>query len=265
MVDNAGVNRAVAFNIAVMNEPRSTTGTLSAAPEGWMLLHHATEVDDPGALFDRFGLKPDGARLTIGGTGIDWAAGAEALAVARAVADGNGHLFGIASAPDLSAGHILAFRVSDRQRAAGVQPVLRLCTAVGLVAAAIGADSIGWLPANLWSSAPMFGEAIVATERQGLPPIMHLVAFAAVNDVIETHGLAWFCGHELRLTAPSAYPEREALRRAARLAIDAFMHDGLAGPMTVAGIDKGEQLVIGPRVDSGSAPIVPVELRPPPD
>ena len=229
-----------------------------------MLLHHATKVDDPAALFDRLGLKPDGARLTVGGTGIEWAAGAEALAAAGPLAGGNGHLLGIASAPDLSAGHTLAFRVADRQRAAGVQPVLRLCTAVGLVAAAIGADSIGWLPANLWSSASLFGEAVVATERQGLPPIMHLVAFEASDAVIETHGLAWFCGHELRLTAPSAYPEREALRRAARLAIDAFMHDGLAGPMTVAGIDKGEQLVIGPRVDNGSVSYVPVELRPPP-
>jgi hypothetical protein len=232
--------------------------------DGWILLHHATEIDGPVAFFDRLGLKPGGARLTIGGAGIEWAAGAEALAAAGSLANGSGHLLGIASPPDLSTGHILAFRVADRQRAAGVQPVLRLCTAVGLVAAATGAASVGWLPANLWSSASMFGEAVVATERQGLPPIMHLVAFDVGPTNITTHGLTWFCGHELRLTAPSGYPEREALRRAARLAIDAFMHDGLAGPMTVAGIDKGEQLVIGPRVDNRSAPIVPVELRPPP-
>lgn len=265
MVDNAGVGRVVAASISPMSEPRSTTGTISAAPEGWMLLHHTDAVDAPlDQLFDRLGLKPDGSRLTIGGTRIEWAAGAQALAVAEPLAGGNGHLLGIASAPDLSAGHALAFRVSDRQRAAGVQPVLRLCTVVGLIASAIEADSIGWLPANLWSSASMFGDAIVATERQGQPPIMHLVAFAAANDVIATHGLAWFCGHELRLTAPSGYPEREALRRAARLAIDAFMHDGLAGPMTVAGMEKGEVLVIGQRVDDEPAPIVPVELRPPP-
>lgn len=238
----------------------------AAAPpiDGWMLLHHATQIDDHAALLDRLGLKPDGARLTIGGTGIDWAAGAEALAAAGSLAIGSGHMLGIASAPDLSAGQTLAFRVADRQRAAGVQPVLRLCTAVGLIAAAIESDSVGWLPAKLWSSAALFDEAVVATERQGLPPIMHLVAFEAAATTITTHGLAWFCGHELRLTAPSGYPEREALRRAARLAIDALMHDGLAGPMTVAGIDKGEVLAIGRRVDDRPGPTVPVEVRPPP-
>lgn len=232
--------------------------------DGWMLLHHATVVDDLAVLFDRLGLKPDGPRLTIGGTSIEWTAGEQARAVAGPMAGGGGHLFGIATAPDLSIGHTLAFRVADRQRAAGVQPVLRLCTAAGLVSSALDANSVGWTAANLWSSAALFGEAVVAVERQGLPPIMHLVAFAAAAGVIETHGLAWFCGHELRLTAPSGYPEREALRRAARLAIDAFMHDGLAGAVTVAGIDKGEQLVIGQCVDNEPVPVVPIELRPPP-
>lgn len=234
--------------------------------EGWMLLHLPTAQAGPLIeLLDRLGLQPAGdGRMRFGGIDIDWCEGDAAQRVAGAWAGEGGHLFGIAQPPSSGSGELLAFRVSDQQRAAGVQRLLRLCTVVGLVAAAIEADSVGWLPANLWSSASMFGEAIVATERQGLPPIMHLVAFEATTTTIATRGLAWFCGHELRLTAPSGYPEREALRRAARLAIDAFMHDGLAGPMTVAGIDKGEQLVIGPRVDNGSAPIVPVELRPPP-
>ncbi len=237
----------------------------AAAPpiDGWMLLHHAAAFDDPAALFDRFGLAPGGDRLTIGGTSIQWAAGAGAIAVAGPLACGDVRLLGIASAPDLSAGHALAFRLAVGESVTA-KSILRLCTAVGLICSALEADAIGWVPANLWSSASMFGEAIVATERQGLPPIMHLVAFDAADGVIETRGLAWFCGHELRLTAPSGYPEREALRRAARLAIDAFKHDGLAGPMTVEGIDKGEQLVIGQRVDTEHVPTVPVELRPPP-
>lgn len=237
--------------------------TTAPIVDGWMLLRHATLLDDAAALFDRLGLAPDNDRLTIGGTAVEWMAGAGATAVAGALANGTGSLFGIASAPDLSAGHTLAFRLAASESITA-KSILRLCTAVGLVSSALDADTIGWLPANLWSSASMFGDAVAATERQGVPPIMHLVAFTAADAVVATHGLGWFCGHELRLTAPSGYPEREALRRAARLAIDAFMHDGLAGPMTVAGIDKGEVLMIGQRVDDPHVPYVPVELRPPP-
>ena len=236
----------------------------TAAPPnpGWIVLHYATAVADPAALLDRLGLAPDGDRLTIGGTSVEWVEGAAAIAVAGPLASGDAHVFGIASAPHLSAGHMLAFRLAADE-AVTAKSILRLCTATGLVSSALDADSIGWVPANLWSSASMFADAVAATERQGLPPIMHLVAFDAADGVIETHGLACFCGHELRLTAPSGYPEREVLRRAARLAIDAFMHDGLAGPMTVAGIDEGELLVIGRRVDAEPASTVSVELRPP--
>ena len=109
--------------------------------DGWMLLHVATAVDDPAALLDRFGLAPDGNRLTIGGTSIEWADGARAIAVAGPLASDDVRLLGIASAPDLSAGHVLAVRLADDDGVTA-KSILRLCTAVGLVSSALDADTI---------------------------------------------------------------------------------------------------------------------------
>ncbi len=234
---------------------------------GWMLLHApAAAVDGLPPMaewLDTLGLKPDDAgQLRFGSHAFDWVEGAAAMMLLDDMQIAPARPVGLASAPDTGVG--LAFGVrcagDDEGDMEGIQ---RLSALIGLIASTVPGAAIGWLPARLWSSATLFANAVIASERQGLPPVMHLIGFDVAEGAetsVATDGLAWFCGHELRLTAPSRIPAREMIRRAARLAVDALVNHGLAGPMTVDGIEQGERLIIGGQADG----VVPVELRPPP-
>lgn len=233
---------------------------------GWMLLHAPAPPDGLASseLLDRLGLRPVADELAFAGQAFRYLDGSAALDVANALMAHPPRLIGIAQPPALAQGRTLAFRAADPDAAGMPQTMQALCALTALVAATLPDAVIGWTPARLWSSAALFSDAVVALERQGLPPVMHLVGFDAdtkAKTCVATDGLTWFCDHELRLTAPSGYPAREAIRRAARLAVDAMVHHGLAEAMTIDGIERGETLVIG-RMAGGS---VPVELRPPPD
>ncbi len=233
-----------------------------------MLLHApaaATErLPELAEWFDTLGLdRADAGHVHFGGERFDWVEGVAASALLDAMQIAPARLVGLACAPDTGSGLALGFRCAGGD-GGDIVSIQRLCALTGLIASTLPDAAIGWLPARIWSSAPLFADAVVASERQGLPPVMHLVGFDVAEDAnigVTTEGLAWFCGHELRLTAPSPVSARGAIRRAARLAVDALVHRGLAGPMTVDGIDKGEKLVIGISADG----VVPVELRPPPD
>ena len=234
---------------------------------GWMLLHAPAaaimHLPPLAEWLDTLGLAPDDeGHLHFGGHTFDWVEGAAASVLLGGMQIAPARLVGLTGAPDTGSG--LAFGVRCTGYDAGdIGHTQRLSALVGLVAATLPGAAIGWPPARIWSSAALFADAVIASERQGLPPVMHLVGFDGAEGSqtsVTTDGLAWFCGHELRLSAPSPYPAREAIRRAARLAVDALVHRGLAGPMTVDGIDKGEILIIGAQADG----MVPVELRPPP-
>jgi hypothetical protein len=145
----------------------------------------------------------------------------------------------------------------------------QLCAVTALLAEVSGATSLYWSPARLWSPTSLLADAVAAMEAQSLPPVLHIVAFdqSAPADGIwslSTCGLGWLVGHEMTLNCPSAYSHSDGLRRATRLAIDAMVHRGLIGPMTVRGLTKGETLVIGPAELGEPFPQVTVECRPAP-
>lgn len=233
---------------------------------GWILLHAPAPPGNTPLpeLFAQLGLVPNADRLSFAGHTFRWLDGAAALDAAKPFTAYAPRLIGIARPPLLAEGRTLAFAAADPATASAPLTMQALCALTALVAATTTNAAIGWTPARLWSSPTLFSDAVIALERQGLPPVMHLVGFdtaTAPATSVTTDGLAWFCGHELRLTAPSGYPAREAIRRAARLAVDALVHRGLAEAMTVDGIEQGETLVIGTMAGN----VVPVELRPPPD
>jgi hypothetical protein len=233
-----------------------------------MLLHApaatAAGLPPSDAWLDQLGLERAGAgQLRFGGGLFEWVKDDAAASVLAQMQRPPVGLIGLNHAPDAEQGVTIALRCAEGDTA-DVVAVQRLCALAGLIASTLPGAAIGWLPARLWSSPALFGAAVSATERQGLPPVMHLVGFdvsQGAHVTITTDGLNWFCGHELRLTAPSPVSAREAIRRAARLAVDALVHDGLAGPMIVDGIETGEKLVIGRLADG----MVSVELCPPPD
>lgn len=248
----------------------------AAMEAGWMLLRVGSgAVALDGALLDRLGLKPaaeppDGAiRLTIAGVGVELVEGGNASRLAAALGEETDvvpQALGVDAPPAFDGAEWIGLRLVDGRPAARGRRVQRLCAVVALLAELVNADLVYWSPAALWSSAPMLAEAVKVMERQGLPPLLHLVAFRAAATTAElrltSRGLDWFAGHEIRLITPSSLSATEALRRAARLAVDAMLHNGLEGPMTVDGIEAGEKLTIGPvqRCDGGS--IVSVDLHP---
>lgn len=177
--------------------------------------------------------------------------------------DGPVALFGMPTPPDLSGGDGLCLT--------SAAPPLEAALDMFRQAAAVGAGeaALYWPPAQLWSrfDRDFVAPSVAALERQGLPPVMHFIAFlcdeAKGSVCVRTRGLLFFAGAELRLSAPSPVSAREALRAAARLAIDAMLQRGPAGPMIVDGLNKGERLRLGaPIVEDGDR-VIPVEWIPP--
>lgn len=226
----------------------------------WAPAVSAPSVPPLPALFARSGLNPDDAQgLSFGGRTMQWADGADAAPLFAEATRAPCRTIGPASSPPAEGGWRLALRCRDDRR--DIEGILRLSALAGMIASPIDGCLIGWLPARLWSPAGLFCDAVEAVERQGLPPVMHLIGFdcrAGDEILVSSDGLAWFCDQELRLTAPSACGARQALRHAARLAVDAMVHGGIDGPMTVAGISDGEVLVI----DAPRDGIVHAALRP---
>lgn len=168
-------------------------------------------------------------------------------------------LFALETSPDCSSGAWLALSATG--------PRLEAALSIVGQAASAGAEQAAffWPPAQLWSrfDRDFVAPAITAMDRQGMPPVMHLVAFITSVDAaaitVVTRGLAFFAGVELRLSGPSPLSARDALRTAARLAIDAMLQQGPAGPMIVDGLNKGERLRLGaPIVEDGNR-VIPVE------
>ena len=128
----------------------------------------------------------------------------------------------------------------------------RLCCVAAMLAAALGATRMAWLPARLWSATADLGDAIAAMETEGLPPILHLIGFAsdvqagAPRAQLQSRGLAFFADCELRLDYPAAMPPTEALRRLARLAIHAMLNGAPAPGQTMPGLVDGELLRVAP-------------------
>ncbi len=138
--------------------------------------------------------------------------------------------------------------------------VQRLCVAAAMIGEACGAVRLYWPAAALWSPVAALANAVAALEREGLPPILHLVAFTSGVDVVQTRGLAHFCNVELQLQAPSNLPLTEAVRRLARLAIHAMIVGPLEPGAAIAGLERHERLIVGAALKDSDPPVLPVRM-----
>jgi hypothetical protein len=165
--------------------------------------------------------------------------------------------------PDPDQSGLLALRVEGapgdrRQR---LQQVQHQCVVAAMIGEVFAAQRLYWPPAALWSPMGALVDAITALESEGLPPILHLVAFTSSADAVRTRGLAHFCGIELQLQTPRDFPATEAVRRLARLAVHAMIVGPLEPGAAIAGLARGEQLIIGMALDGIRPPVVPVHLQ----
>lgn len=259
--------------------PTAARLLLAGCPEG------ATEPVQLADKLERLGLVARGSErvanglpdfISLGAHDFGLSAGAAAQAIAAdVIGEATSRLGAVEAATAEQCALALALDHVPGTRTAAAQA---MAAAAALIAGALGARAMFWSPAQLWSPTAMLGEAAVAMQRQGLPPVLHVVAFAvhrfAATLVIDTRGLAWFGGWELRLICPHHYNPAEGLRRAGRLAI-AMMVEGPGGGLnsvsdmadgwasaTVPGLLPGERLTIGALLSEGERTILPVTLTP---
>lgn len=238
-----------------------------------LLLADAAALPSPEAirtLLDRIGLLPsdagpagDGLMLAFAGTRIHLRTDPGFIGAVFDRADPAG-MIGVGSVGTDAADPARCLALTIEPVPAGVArtgAVQRLFVVAAMIAELAGAQRLYWSPAHLWSPVAVLADAVAASEAQGLPPVMHLIAFRpeAEPDVV-TQGLAHFCDVELRLTDAGDLPFVERVRRLARLAVHAM----LVGPMlpgaAVPGLVSGEILTISRQVKEAQGTVVEVRL-----
>ena len=226
------------------------------------------------SLLDRLDLKEAGAGNAQGGSRM-LAFGGVAVSMswtktpALPALDDDAALAGASRA--IPAGLTFALDLPQLQRSDGLQrfqAAQRLAALAAVVGAAFAASRMLWTPAQLWSPVAMLGDAVAALERQGLPPVLHLVAMRRLMTAegplssMQTRGLNWFCGSELRIDHPEAMSDADVVKRLARLCIHAMVAGPLEPGAAVPGLDRGEMLIAGPWAsDAGGGPVLPLRLR----
>lgn len=111
-----------------------------------------------------------------------------------------------------------------------------------------GAERIYWSPADLWSDAAHFQEAVTEMLTSGMPPVLHLVAFHSGSGGADmrTQGLAHFAGQELVATDATGLDRAGLLRRMARLAIDLMINGAVQAPRNFPGLVPDERICVRP-------------------
>jgi hypothetical protein len=217
-------------------------------------------VDRLGLLDPIGGLHDTAITLQFGGTDMLLSAQTSSPALQDPVASrGIGDVS--TAPPDSELSLRICLEQPDRASGRHIQQVQHLCAAAAMIAEACGAERMYWPPARLWSPVTALAEAVAASEAQGLPPVLHLVAFLPEDGAVVTRGLAYLCGIELRLTCdvPMALPEM--VRRLARLAVHAMLVGPLAPGASVAGLEPGELILVSHRDERGPAPCINLQLQ----
>jgi hypothetical protein len=118
------------------------------------------------------------------------------------------------------------------------------------------ADHVYWSPAGLWSDAWAFRAAVAEMLASGMPPVLHLVAFnpTGTDGALRSKGLAFFASQELEVRDGGGLPERELVRRLARLAIDAMVNGAISVRRRFPGLVSDERIDVVPGVgEDGTA------------
>jgi hypothetical protein len=123
----------------------------------------------------------------------------------------------------------------------------RLCSLSALLAARLPVTRLCWLPNQLWTDSRPLADAVIAVERQGLPPVMHLIGFLPGADgSVTTRGLDWFGLQDMRISAPTGLPVADLVRRLARLAAEQLAVRAPLRRGRYPGIERGEWVSIEP-------------------
>jgi hypothetical protein len=177
---------------------------------------------------------------------------AEQRALVGRIAD---EMLAIAAHPDrsLCAAEVLACSPIGAASGSKVAESRELFKLMLLLIDLTGAEQIFWSPAGLWSDAWAFRAAVAEMLASGMPPVLHLVAFdrGGYGGAMRSRGLAFFAAQELEMREGGGLPDRELLRRLARLAIDAMVNGAISAQRTFPGLVAGERIEVVPGVGGG--------------
>lgn len=217
-----------------------------------------------GLLGDAFRLQADAAHLPVrlGSTVAALTTGGQAAALLADALDGAEPAWsGVDGADANAGGAVLALTLQSHggnDRTAAAQ---QLCAMAAMLAARLDLRALYWSPAALWTSPADLAAAVIAMEKAGVPPVLHIIAFvdggdAAVDGPAEvgslcTRGLAWFAGQELEISGPDDMTREELMRRAARIAVHAMVHGPFVEPQRSDGLEPGEVIRIAPATRTG--------------
>lgn len=128
-----------------------------------------------------------------------------------------------------------------------VQTLFSLACQLGTAASATG---LWWHPSQIISGFGYFCDAVDDYELGGAFPVLSTISFDFSDDgVVESNGLAWFSGQEIKLAAP-AMGKSEVMRRVVRIVHDIATNGAIASEIIVDGLAPGEQIRLLPCADA---------------
>lgn len=150
------------------------------------------------------------------------------------------------------AGHIWRFRPEGRRPLEDGSEFYKMML---LLLDMCEATHLFWDPAVLWSDAQMFRTALTELLTSGMPPVLHQVAFRrTAAGGVRTRGLSYFSGHEVEAVLPKDMDVQAAVRRLARVTLDAMINGPFDTAVEVAGLDAGEYIRLIPQGAKGDEP-----------
>ena len=134
--------------------------------------------------------------------------------------------------------------------AAAMVPVVRTMAAVaGALAVELGALAVCWQPAGSWMDVQYFARVVEGWSTGGAFPALGLTGIERTQDGgVESDGLAFFIGQELRVEARRGEAAADTVKLAARVIDHLVNHGAISGREALVG-PTGEALLVEPSAD----------------
>ncbi len=161
------------------------------------------------------------------------------------------HFFGLP--PQTSEGAFEAIILQPGPHLAGggaLLPVVRVMAGVaGELATRLGCKAVCWQPAGCWMDPGYFARIVEGWSQGGAFPALGLTGIERTQDGgVESDGLAFFIGQELRVEARRGEGAADTVKLAVRVIDHLVRHGPLAGREELAG-PGGEALLAEPSGD----------------
>lgn len=134
--------------------------------------------------------------------------------------------------------------------AAGMMPVVRtMAVLASSLAVELGALAVCWAPAGSWMDVQYFARVVEGWSKGGAFPALGLTGIERTQDGgVESDGLAYFIGQELRVEASRGEAAADTVKLAARVIDHLVNHGAVAKREALVG-PTGEALVVEPSAD----------------